>query len=38
MLIKMGYLFSQASWSEVNRNGLHSVEESPDLDYNSIIL
>ena len=35
---KGGFLFSQASWSEVNRNGLHSLKESLDLEEDSIIL
>ena len=27
---------NEASWSEINRNGLHSLEESLDLEDNSI--
>ena len=29
---------NEANWSEVNRNGLHSLEESLDLEDNSIIV
>ena len=29
---------NKANWSEVNRNGLHSYEESLDLEDNSIIV
>ena len=45
VLIKMVYLIffrqkkdnrNEASWSEINRNGLHSLKESLDLEDNSI--
>ena len=29
---------NEANWSEINRNGLHSYEESLDLEDNSIIV
>ena len=29
---------NEASWSEINRNGLHSLEESLDLEDNSITI